>query len=94
MSDVQNTHGRHSHTITDPEVEPKMSLEETLWFSFVQNYHLDKGNAAVHCNVVRFSPITFRLAEHLWQQFPNLHLTIPLREVILDSGQYEEDRGR
>lgn len=87
------SHGNHSHTIVDPEVDPKKPLDEVLWHAFDHFYHLDKANACVHVNVVRFSPITFRLAEHLWQM-PSMHQSLPLREVILDSGQYEEDTGR
>jgi hypothetical protein len=79
--------------IPHTEVEPKLSLENTLWQSFAHFYHLDKSNAAFHCSAVRFSPITFRLAEHLWS-FQNYHSNAALREVIFDLGEYVEDAGR
>lgn len=71
-----------------------MSLEDTLWYAFVHFYHLDKSNAAFHTSEVRYSPITFRLAEHVWSHSQNLHHSEQLRSVILDSGAYEEDTGR
>ena len=77
-----------------PDVEPKLSLADTLWHAFSHFYHLDKSNAAFHTSAVRFSPITFRLAEHLWVEHPNYHVNEDLRTVILDSGQYDEDMGR
>jgi hypothetical protein len=36
---------------------------DTLMWSFTFHYHRDKMNAAVHCAPVRFSELTFRLAE-------------------------------
>jgi hypothetical protein len=83
-----------THKMTDPEVQPRKPLEEVLWHTFEYFYHLDKGNACIHVSVVRFSPITFRLAEHLWSDFRSMRVNEMLREVILDSGQYEEDKGR
>jgi hypothetical protein len=71
-----------------------MTLEDILWICFRQNYHADHSNAAIHCNVVRFSPITFRLAEYIWETFPLYQANDLLREVFYDRNQYEEDRGR
>ena len=71
----------------------EMHVDEVLLWCLQQNYHADKMNAAIHCAPVRFSPITFRLAEHLWQN-EQWHANVQLREIILDLGAYEEDKGR
>ena len=71
-----------------------MHLHEILWFCFSQNYHADCSNASVHCATVRYSPITFRLAEYLWEQFPNYQSNAALRAVWLARGEYPEDPGR
>lgn len=56
--------------------------------------HLDESNAAIHCGEVRYSPITFRLAEYL----DALDLADPddpyMRRVLAHVGQYAEDTGR
>jgi hypothetical protein len=75
------------------KVIPQQNVETTLFHAFEYFFHLDHSNAAFHCSTVRFSPITFRLAEHLWQN-TDWHVNEHLREIILDIGQYEEDRGR
>jgi hypothetical protein len=86
--------GRHVHRLVDPEIEPKMPLHEILWYSFEHMYHLDHSNAPIHTNTVRYSPLTFRLAEYIWSVFPSYRLNQDLRAVVLDSGRYEEDPGR
>jgi len=68
---------------------------EVLLWSFQQNYHLDKSNAAIHCSPVRFSPITFRLLETLLTGWPlDEDITSEMQEVREHYGTYEEDRGR
>lgn len=56
--------------------------------------HLDESNAAIHCGDVRYSPITFRLAEYL----DACAMADPddpfMRRVLAHVGQYEEDKGR
>lgn len=71
-----------------------MPLEEVLWHCFRQNYHADQSNAAIHTSVVRYSPLTFRLAEWLWASAPSYHVNEMLRGVVLDLGAYDEDVGR
>ena len=78
----------------DIAMATRTDVTETLWHCFQQNYHLDHSNAAVHCSPVRYSPITFRLAEVLWDANPDLQVTDSLRAVYLDLGKYREDRGR
>ena len=84
----------HTHRLNPPVVEEKLRLDEILWYSFSHFFHLDHSNAPIHTNVVRYSPITFRIAEYLWNQFPSYQTNESLRSVILDSGAYEEDTGR
>ena len=80
---------------TDPHVvAQQLPLQEILWYSFKHFYHLDQSNAPIHTSTVRYSPITFRTAEYLWNHFPSYQAIEELRTVILDTGQYEEDTGR
>lgn len=72
----------------------EMPLNQILWHCFMQNYHTDHANAAVHTAVVRFSPITFRIAEYIWEVFPSYQKNEKLREVWFDRNQYVEDTGR
>lgn len=54
--------------------------------------HLDESNAAIHCAPVRYSPITFRLAEVLLLEYNDQD---PLVNKVIDHhGEYEEDKGR
>lgn len=53
--------------------------------------HLDESNAAIHCGTVRYSPITFRLANALGDMGAADGLAAA---VLGDMGTYEEDRGR
>lgn len=67
-----------------------------LWYAFTYFYHSDKSNAAFHYADVRFSPITFRLAEELADR-PNelrIPMMVELDEVLAHKGLYEEDKGR
>jgi len=45
----------------------------------------------MHCASVRYSPITFRLAEFCWNTGCK---AAEVRGVLLDLGDYEEDPGR
>lgn len=69
-----------------------MELEELLTQCLRHFVHLDESNAAIHCAPVRYSPITFRLAERLGQG----HLSEDpfVTAVISHVGSYEEDTGR
>jgi hypothetical protein len=76
-----------------------MDLEELLWHCFAKMYHEDNANAAMHCAPVRFSPLTFRIAEHLDLLVPevpgpNEDVYVAVRQVLLDRGRYKEDPGR
>jgi hypothetical protein len=75
-----------------------MSLDQLLWECFRHFVHLDESNAAVHCSLVRYSPITFRLAEQLDLMIrrDDLHPRNDalLTEVLAHRGAYPEDRGR
>lgn len=71
-----------------------MAAEAVLW-AFEHFYHLDKANACIHCSPVRFSPITFRLAEVLQRGWPEGEdWTQEMAEVLHDLGKYTEDPGR
>jgi hypothetical protein len=78
-------------------VEPKMSVDQVLWECFRHFVHLDEANAAIHTAMVRYSPLTFRLAEHL-APIPPEWLTPAddalLRGVLNQIGAYAEDAGR
>lgn len=69
-----------------------MTLNVLLYECFRHFYGLDHSNAAVHTAAVRYSPITFRLAEHL------VHYGFAEDEWVIDvmthAGTYLEDRGR
>jgi hypothetical protein len=70
-------------------------VKDALLWAFEYLYHQDKANACIHCAPVRFSPLTFRLAEALkadWSEFEDI--TQELAEVLHHRGQYEEDSGR
>jgi hypothetical protein len=64
--------------------------------------HLDEANAAIHCAEVRYSPITFRLADTLDEHFIDTGEWPPagveadeiLGRVLNDVGKYTEDPGR
>jgi hypothetical protein len=69
--------------------------EDGPYHAFLHFYHLDKSNAAFHCANVRFSPVTFRLAEHLRDAHHMEALTSDeLAHVLMELHTYEEDRGR
>jgi len=74
------------------------SESHVLWQCFRHFVHIDKANAAIHCAQVRYSPLTFRLAELLHaSEFYDELAPEPaemLRSVIGDLGTYEEDSGR
>ena len=72
---------------------PTSDLAEVLHQALRHFVHLDESNAAIHCAPVRYSPITFRLAEQTEA------LTVApgdefAARVLDHVGQYEEDTGR
>lgn len=76
-----------------------MSLQDTLFHALRHFVHLDESNAAIHCATVRYSPLTFRLAEQL-MAYANSSGEWPadddgtISRVLGHLGQYEEDAGR
>ena len=68
-----------------------MSVEEAASWALKHLYHEDRANAAMHCAAVRFSPITFRLAEALRDIDPTDEI---VAEVLMHRGTYAEDPGR
>jgi len=65
-----------------------------LW-AFEQNYHADHMNAAIHCSPVKFSPLTFRLCDELFEAWPDDEdITSEMGEVRSHQGKYDLDMGR
>lgn len=70
-----------------------MTVYSVLSWAFRQNYHADRMNAAIHCAEVRYSPLTFRLAE--WLEHDGYAIDHEqILEVLRDKGRYSEDPGR
>lgn len=69
---------------------------DLLYQCFRHFYHLDHANAAVHTASVRYSPITFRLAEELsvLAEGDEVDISFDVRDVLTDLGAYPEDTGR
>lgn len=65
---------------------------QAVTYAFVHFYHQDCAHAAVHCSGVRFSPLTFRLAEMLEDM--GLDIGQEQFHVLSHRGSYEEDPGR
>lgn len=66
--------------------------DAVLW-AFEYMFHMDKANACMHCAPVKFSPLTFRLAHSLMDDWSG-DMTPELQEVLDDIGKYELDPGR
>lgn len=79
-------------------VRPQLSVDQVLWECFRHFAHIDESNAAMHTALVRYSPITFRLAEHLapilGTEMLSPHNHALLRDVVNHLGTYDEDTGR
>lgn len=71
-----------------------MDMHTLLDHCFEHFYGLDHSNAAVHCAPVRYSPITFRLAEALTGDAVNEPWSAHTEEVMSARGAYPEDPGR
>jgi len=74
-------------------------VSATTWDCFRYFFHLDHSNAAIHSAPVRYSPITFRLAEALdelrFEAVPDDDFSRSLLDLVLvDLGAYPEDTGR
>lgn len=79
-------------------MNPKMDIDQVLWECFRHFAHIDESNAAMHTSITRYSPITFRLAEHLAPLLDTDYLAPEnhalLRFVVGHIGAYVEDIGR
>jgi hypothetical protein len=79
-------------------LRPQMTIDQVLWECFRHFIHLDESNAAMHTAPVRYSPITFRVAEHLAPILKRDWLSpdgrYQLQQVVNHLGAYEEDKGR
>lgn len=71
-------------TETDTE-----ALEEAALWALEYFDALDRANATIHCAIVRYSPITMRLAQALAS-----HDHDAVRRVIAHVGAYDLDPGR
>ena len=78
-----------------------MAETEVIAQAFLHVFHQDHANAAMHCAIVRYSPITFRLAEVLRDRVSSDGGFVPagapysaMNLVLADLGQYAEDPGR
>ena len=70
-------------------------LKVVLFYAFLKMFHEDHANAAMHCAPVRYSPLTFRLAESINDLTPvDRDVYSEVYTVLLDKGVYEEDPGR
>ena len=70
-------------------------MKDALLWAFDHFYYMDKANACMHCAPVRFSPLTFRLAEALKEDWSEQEdFTPELDEVLRHKGRYAEDPGR
>ncbi len=66
-----------------------LALEQAL----IHFEAMDRANAAIHCSTVRYSPLTFRLAEAL--EAIGKHEGVPAAlTVLVHKGAYAEDPGR
>lgn len=78
----------------------KLTLDEVLTEALRHFVHVDQANAAIHCAPVRYSPITFRLAEQLADRIAATGGPWPdnddgaIDQVLAHVGQYPEDTGR
>jgi len=77
-----------------------MMIAELLFQCLRHFVHLDESNAAIHCAPVRYSPITFRLAEVLMRESVETGQFLAgvddatVQAVLSHVGQYAEDTGR
>lgn len=53
-----------------------------LWDCFRYHYHKDKSNAATHCAPVRFSPLTYELAQVLQDNYVLQYHSPEHREAV------------
>lgn len=66
---------------------------DLIFHAFEHFFGQDQANASVHMAEVKFSPITFRLAEALSTDSYYFDVT-DVAIVLAHKGKYEEDQGR
>lgn len=88
--DLENVH-RHEITAAQDIATSLEALIGPAHWAFLHFYHADCANSAIHTAPVRFSPLTFRLAEALWGLTPDGG---EIGEVLAHRGSYPEDPGR
>lgn len=71
-----------------------MDNEELFVHCFMHFWAADIANAAIHTSMVRYSPITFRLAEKLLDTEVSGVVAYALENVLNHLGTYQEDPGR
>jgi hypothetical protein len=74
--------------------DPLKDLLTAAEVAFEYFFHNDYANAQIHRGKVRFSPITFALAQALSQYGSYLTDNWMVATVIQHAGQYELDKGR
>jgi hypothetical protein len=81
---------------------PDLPLDSVLWQAFEFHARRDQMNAAGHVSAVRWSPLTFRLADQLDALLDPEHQPVGLSPQSMDllasvqhaRGAYAEDSGR
>lgn len=72
-----------------------MELRDAALWALEYFAGMDESNAKVHCAPVRYSPLTFRLAESLAQEIgEDAEWPLVVSHVLQHVGAYEEDPGR
>lgn len=74
-----------------------MSATETLGWCLAHFKATDEANAALHVADVKYSPITFRVAETLYEiqrTTGSKYVANNVLTVLAHRGAYEEDEGR
>ena len=68
-----------------------MTPAEALEWIVEHFFHADQANAAMHCNEVKYSPITFAAAEALRDLGGDSYA---MQRIMSHKGRYELDPGR
>lgn len=76
--------------VTVPKADVLALCEAAFW-AFGHFANTDQANACIHCAPVRYSPITFRLAEAVAPVYADDEL---VQAVLAARGRYPEDKGR
>jgi hypothetical protein len=78
-----------------PEKWEKDALIEAALWALQYFEATDRANAVIHCAPVKYSPVTFRLAQTLKEVTPeDEDIAEEVAIVMRHRGLYEEDPGR